>query len=187
MDLDQDIQFINQKDKNLSTEERNKWKMPELPQVPKAARVGTSAKELDRNNELLSSSKEAHGPRKDRGFSEGLETCVLQRTSPEDKRLVEKTNYFVRGPEEEVGPRKGQQPSGSYSSLHKKESASTSAKQGQESPREQSEGQEKGKAQVEKTLYTELQKSKERKDSHRQCVQYGQKSDVIQKQGGGKN
>ncbi|MBW0571850.1 hypothetical protein O181_111565 [Austropuccinia psidii MF-1] len=35
MDLDQDIQVINPKDKNVSPEERHKWRMPELPPVPK--------------------------------------------------------------------------------------------------------------------------------------------------------
>ncbi|MBW0505251.1 hypothetical protein O181_044966 [Austropuccinia psidii MF-1] len=100
MDLDQDIQVISPKDKNVSPEERHKWRMPEIPPVPKgykapfilsfesleaeitaipvfrpelfpagnnrdipislqelvygskAAGVGTSAKSLDRNNEL---------------------------------------------------------------------------------------------------------------------------------------
>ncbi|MBW0509383.1 hypothetical protein O181_049098 [Austropuccinia psidii MF-1] len=64
----------------------------------KAAGVGTSAKYLDRHNELLSSSEEAHGPRKDRRTSEGLDTHVLQGTSPTDKSLVEKPNNVVRGP-----------------------------------------------------------------------------------------
>ncbi|MBW0509623.1 hypothetical protein O181_049338, partial [Austropuccinia psidii MF-1] len=69
--------------------------------------------------------------------------------------------------------------------------ASKSAKQGQESPKDQSEGHEKvkgkGKAQVEQALTTELQNSQEREESHGQCVQYGNDSDGIQKQGGGKN
>ncbi|MBW0542231.1 hypothetical protein O181_081946 [Austropuccinia psidii MF-1] len=142
MDLDQDLQVITPKDKNVSPEERHKWRMPELPQVPKdipvpvqemvygskAAGVGTSAKSLDRHNELLSSSEEVHGPRKDRRTSEGLDTHVLQGTSPTDKSFVEKQKHVVRGPEEEVVPRKGQQPSRSSSSLHKQKSASKSAK-----------------------------------------------------------
>ncbi|MBW0495005.1 hypothetical protein O181_034720 [Austropuccinia psidii MF-1] len=76
----------------------------------KAAVVGTSAKYFDRQNELISSSKEAHGPRKDRGSSEGLNTHVLERTPPTDKSLVQKIKHFVRGPEEEVVPRKGHKP-----------------------------------------------------------------------------
>ncbi|MBW0500707.1 hypothetical protein O181_040422 [Austropuccinia psidii MF-1] len=103
MDLDQDIQVINPKDKIVSPDERHKWKIPELPPVPKGnnrdipvsvqklvygsktARVGTYPKYLDRNHELISSSEEVHGARKDRRTSEGLDTHVLQRTSPTDK------------------------------------------------------------------------------------------------------
>ncbi|MBW0521014.1 hypothetical protein O181_060729 [Austropuccinia psidii MF-1] len=80
----------------------------ELVYGGKAAGVGAYAKSLDRHNELISSSEEFHGPRKDRGSSEGLDTHVLQRTSPTDKSLVEKPKHVVRGPQEEVGPRKGQ-------------------------------------------------------------------------------
>ncbi|MBW0586414.1 hypothetical protein O181_126129 [Austropuccinia psidii MF-1] len=79
----------------------------ELVYCGKAAGVGTSAKSLDRHNELLFSSEEVHGPRKDRRTSEGLDTHVLQGTSPTDKSLVEKPKHVVRGPEEEVGPKKG--------------------------------------------------------------------------------
>ncbi|MBW0593990.1 hypothetical protein O181_133705 [Austropuccinia psidii MF-1] len=76
----------------------------ELVYGGKAAGKGTSAKSLDRNNELISSSEEVHGPRKDRGSCEGLDTHVLQRTSPTDKSLVEKPKHVFRGPEEEVDP-----------------------------------------------------------------------------------
>ncbi|MBW0588097.1 hypothetical protein O181_127812, partial [Austropuccinia psidii MF-1] len=207
MDLDQDIPVINQKDENFSPEERHKWRIPEVPPVPKgsnrdipvsvqelvydvkATRVGTSPKSLDGPHELISSIKEVHGARKDRGTSEGLDTHVFQRTSPTDKSLAEKQKHFIRGPEEEVVLRQGKQPSGSSSSLHKQQSASTSAKQAQTNPKDQSEGQEKGKgkvkAQGEQALPTELQDSQEREDSHGQCVQYGKSSDGIQKQGRG--
>ncbi|MBW0466485.1 hypothetical protein O181_006200 [Austropuccinia psidii MF-1] len=171
MDQDQDIKVINQKYKNASPEERHKWRIPELSQFPK----------------ILYSSEEVHGPRKDRGPSEGLETHVLQRKSQKDEGLVAKPKHFVGGPEERAGPKKGKQVIGSSLSLYKQESASTSAKQGTKSPKEQLEGQEKGKVQVEQTLHTEIQNSKERKDSHRQCVQYGKSSDGIKKQVGGKN
>ncbi|MBW0541391.1 hypothetical protein O181_081106 [Austropuccinia psidii MF-1] len=184
MDLDHEIQLIIPKDKIVGPEERHKRKIPELPPVSignnrnlpvsiqelvyghKAAGVGTYAKSLDRNNELIYSSEEVNGPRKDRGLSEGLDTHVLQRTSPTDKSLVEKPK-------------------------HVQKSASTSAKKGQENPKEQSEGKEKVKGkvkfQVEQALPTELQNSQEREDSHGQCVQYGKNSDGVQKQGGGKN
>ncbi|MBW0530274.1 hypothetical protein O181_069989 [Austropuccinia psidii MF-1] len=91
----------------------------ELVYGGKAAGVGTSTKSLDSQNELLSSSEDVHGPRKVRRTSERLDTHVLQGTSPTDKSLVGKPKHVVRGPEEEVGPRKGKQPSGSSPSLHK--------------------------------------------------------------------
>ncbi|MBW0493541.1 hypothetical protein O181_033256 [Austropuccinia psidii MF-1] len=53
----------------------------ELVHGGKAAGVGTSAKSLDSHNELISSSEKVHGPRKERGSSEGFDTHVLQRTS----------------------------------------------------------------------------------------------------------
>ncbi|MBW0565444.1 hypothetical protein O181_105159, partial [Austropuccinia psidii MF-1] len=139
MDMDQEIKVTNPRDKNVNPEERDKWRMPEFPPVckvlvqelvygVKAAGVGTSAKSLDRNNELISSIEEVHGARKDIGTSEGLETHVLQRISPTDKSLVEKPKHVIRGPEEEVGPREGKQPSGSSPRIQKQTSASTSAK-----------------------------------------------------------
>ncbi|MBW0569831.1 hypothetical protein O181_109546 [Austropuccinia psidii MF-1] len=113
----------------------------ELVYGGKAARVGTSHKSLDRHHELISSSEEAHGARKDRRTSEGLDTHVLQRTSPTDKSLVEKPKHVIRGPEEAVGPREGKQPSGSSPSLHKQKSTSTSTKRAQANPKDQPEGQ----------------------------------------------
>ncbi|MBW0560889.1 hypothetical protein O181_100604 [Austropuccinia psidii MF-1] len=107
--------------------------------------VRASTKSLERQNELLSSSEEVHGPRKDRGPYEGLEPHFFQRKISKEKSLVEKPKHVVRGQEEEDVPRKRQQPSGSSSSLHTQESATKSAKKGQSSPKEQSEGQEKGK------------------------------------------
>ncbi|MBW0526694.1 hypothetical protein O181_066409 [Austropuccinia psidii MF-1] len=83
----------------------------ELVYYSKAAGVVTSAKSLDRNNQLLSSSEEFHGPRKDRRASEGLDTRFLEGTSPTDKSLVEKPKHVIEAPEEEVCRRKGQQPS----------------------------------------------------------------------------
>ncbi|MBW0506319.1 hypothetical protein O181_046034 [Austropuccinia psidii MF-1] len=60
----------------------------ELVYGGKAEIVGTSPRSLDRKNELISSSEEVHGARKDRETSEGLDAHVLQRTSPTDKSLV---------------------------------------------------------------------------------------------------
>ncbi|MBW0545361.1 hypothetical protein O181_085076 [Austropuccinia psidii MF-1] len=178
MDMDQDIKFINQKNKNFNPEERHKWIIPEFPPVPKGylapltlllisvqglvygskvEGVETSAKPLDKDHELLYSSKEALGPSKERGPSEGLDSHLLQRKSPKDKGLIEKPKNFFRGPEERVGPKERQQLSGSSSNLHNQDSTSKIVKKRKEGPKEKSEGQEKGKVQVEQTLPTELQ------------------------------
>ncbi|MBW0503166.1 hypothetical protein O181_042881 [Austropuccinia psidii MF-1] len=76
----------------------------ELVYGGKAEIVGTSPKSLDRHHELISSSEEVHGARKDRGTHDGLDTLVLQGKSPTDKTLVEKPKHVVRGPEEAIGP-----------------------------------------------------------------------------------
>ncbi|MBW0498128.1 hypothetical protein O181_037843 [Austropuccinia psidii MF-1] len=91
----------------------------ELVYGSEAARLGTSPKFLDRNHELISSSEDIHGSRKDRRTSEGLDNNVLQRTSPTDKSLVEKPNHVIRGLEEAVGPREAPQASTSKNMLNK--------------------------------------------------------------------
>ncbi|MBW0464226.1 hypothetical protein O181_003941 [Austropuccinia psidii MF-1] len=127
MDLDQDIHVKNPKDKNVSPERGHKWRMQELPPVPKgrnrdipvsvkelvyggkAAGVGASAKSLGRHNELLLSSEE-DGPRKDRRTSEGLDTHVLQGTIPTDKSLVEKPKNVIRGQKKKLDQGKENSP-----------------------------------------------------------------------------
>ncbi|MBW0520169.1 hypothetical protein O181_059884 [Austropuccinia psidii MF-1] len=125
-----DITSINVRTESLPTGSSRdiQVSVQELVYGSKTARVGTSTKSLDRHHELISSSEEVHGARKERGTSEGLDTHALQRTGPTDKSLVEKPKHVIRGSEEEVGPRQGQHPSGSSPSIHKKKSASTSAK-----------------------------------------------------------
>ncbi|MBW0554210.1 hypothetical protein O181_093925 [Austropuccinia psidii MF-1] len=66
----------------------------ELVYDSKTAIVGTSPNSFDRQHELISSSEELHGSRKDRGTSEGLDMHVLQRTSPTNKILVENQSMF---------------------------------------------------------------------------------------------
>ncbi|MBW0511311.1 hypothetical protein O181_051026 [Austropuccinia psidii MF-1] len=95
----------------------------ELVYGSKTEKVGTSPKSLDRHHELISSSEEVHGARKDGGTSEGLDTHVLQRTTTTDKSLVERPKRVIRGPEEEVVTRQGKQPSGSSPSLNKWETS----------------------------------------------------------------
>ncbi|MBW0590897.1 hypothetical protein O181_130612, partial [Austropuccinia psidii MF-1] len=113
IDMDQDIQVINPKGKNVSPEERHNWRMPELQPVlkgnnrdipvsvkelvygSKTARVGNSPKSLDRHHEFKSSSEEVHGARKDRRTFEGLDTHILQRPIPTDKSLVDKPKHVI--------------------------------------------------------------------------------------------
>ncbi|MBW0578034.1 hypothetical protein O181_117749 [Austropuccinia psidii MF-1] len=128
----------------------------ELVYGRKSARVGVSPKCLDKHHELICSSEEIHGARKKRRTSEGLDTHGLQRTSLTHKSLVEKSKNVIIGPEEGVGPTEGKHSSGSFPSLQKQNSASKCAKQGQANPKDQQEGQAKGKAQVEQALPTEL-------------------------------
>ncbi|MBW0577724.1 hypothetical protein O181_117439 [Austropuccinia psidii MF-1] len=168
MDLDLNIQVTNPKDKNVSPEERHKSditaiavvrpeslstgnnkdipvSVEELVYASKIARVGTSPKSLDRHHELIFSSEEAHGARKDRGTSEGLSTHVFQRKSPTDKSLIEKPKHVIKGPEEEVVPREGKHPSESSPSLHKQKSASTSAKKPKKTQKTNQKGKPKAK------------------------------------------
>ncbi|MBW0588677.1 hypothetical protein O181_128392 [Austropuccinia psidii MF-1] len=193
MDLDQDIQVINQK--RQKSEHRGKAQMEnsrnstssqrlastfdtllESPTAyitaiavsrPESFLTGSSGDIPVSVQKLVYGGKEAGkflGPEKDRGPSEGLESHVFQRTSHQDKGFAEKQKHFFRGPEEKVGQKEGQQPIGSSSNLLNK------LQKG------------KGKVQVKQTLPTELQNSKERKDSHGKCVQYGKNSYGIQKQ-----
>ncbi|MBW0550981.1 hypothetical protein O181_090696 [Austropuccinia psidii MF-1] len=131
------------------------------------------------------------GPEKTDELLRGWTPLSCKGQAQQIKAWLKNQEHFFRGPEEEVGPKKGKQPSQSSSSIHQQESTSKSAKQGHSSPKEQSEGQAKGKGkgkvQVEQALPAELQNSKGRKDSHGKCSQYGKNSDGIQKQGGGKN
>ncbi|MBW0474606.1 hypothetical protein O181_014321 [Austropuccinia psidii MF-1] len=121
----------SQRSEQLSTGNSRNIPVPiqELVYDSKTEAVGTFFKPLDRENELLYSSEEVHGSRKDRGPFEWLDTHVLQMTSPEDKSFFKKSRNFVRKPEE------GQQTCGSSSIVHKQRSALKSPKKGQENPK----------------------------------------------------
>ncbi|MBW0468820.1 hypothetical protein O181_008535 [Austropuccinia psidii MF-1] len=148
MDLNPDISFINQKYKNFSPEEKHKWRMPEVPKVPKEQnhlqQEALEIYQFQHKSCLMAAKKQE----KDSRPSEGLETHFFQIKSPKDKTLVEKPKNLVRAPEVIFGPTEGQQPSGSSSRLHRQEYASKRPKQGQASPKEQSEGQARRKGKV---------------------------------------
>ncbi|MBW0561649.1 hypothetical protein O181_101364 [Austropuccinia psidii MF-1] len=116
-----------------------------LVYVSKTAKVGTSPKSVDRHHELISSSEEVHGARKDRGTSEGLDTHVLQWTSPTEKSLVEKPKHVMKGSEEEVGPRQGQNPSGSSPSIHKQNLPQPVPNKPKQTPKTNQKGKQKAK------------------------------------------
>ncbi|MBW0572893.1 hypothetical protein O181_112608 [Austropuccinia psidii MF-1] len=117
----------------------------ELVYGSKTARVGTSPKSLDRHHELISSNEEVHGVRKDRGTSEGLDTHVLQRTSPTDKILVEKPEDVIRGPEQEIGPRKGKQPVEAPQASTSKNTPQKVPKKPKQTPKTNQKGKEEPK------------------------------------------
>ncbi|MBW0577871.1 hypothetical protein O181_117586 [Austropuccinia psidii MF-1] len=140
----------------------------ELVYGSKTVSVRTSPKSLDRHHELISSSEEVHGARKDRGTPEGLDTHVLQRTNPTDKILVEKPKHVIRGPEEEVDPRQGKRPSGSSPKPPQAKLCLNKCQTSSRKPQRPA------------------RRARKRGESHGQCVQYGKNSDGVQKQGRGK-
>ncbi|MBW0511977.1 hypothetical protein O181_051692 [Austropuccinia psidii MF-1] len=103
----------------------------ELVYGGKEAVVGTSAKSLDKHNELLYSSEEVHGPRKDRRTSEGLETHVLKGKSPIDKTWLKKQSMLSEDQKKKLSQ-------GKDNSSVEAPKASTSSKQGQANPKDKS-------------------------------------------------
>ncbi|MBW0563387.1 hypothetical protein O181_103102 [Austropuccinia psidii MF-1] len=75
----------------------------ELAYGGKEAGVGTSAKCLDRHNELISSSEEVHCSRKYRGSCEGLDTHSLKRTSPTEKAWLKNQRAQWKLPKPQQG------------------------------------------------------------------------------------
>ncbi|MBW0583865.1 hypothetical protein O181_123580 [Austropuccinia psidii MF-1] len=142
-----EITAISVRPKSLST--GNNRDIPvsvhKLVYGSKTAGVGTSPKSLDRHHELISSSEEIHGARKDRGTSKGLDTHVFQRTSPTDKSLVEKPKHFIRGPEEEVGPRQGNSPVEAPQASTSKNTPQQVRNKPKKTPKPNQKGKQKGK------------------------------------------
>ncbi|MBW0494047.1 hypothetical protein O181_033762, partial [Austropuccinia psidii MF-1] len=144
------------------------FSVQELVYGVKEAGVGTSAKSLDSENELLSSSEEVCGPRKDRRTSEGLAPMSFKGQVQQIKAWLKTQSMLSEDQKKKMAQGKDNSP------VEAPQASSKSAKQGQENPKEQSEGQAKGKGkvitQVEQALPTELQNSQEREDSHGQCA-----------------
>ncbi|MBW0541378.1 hypothetical protein O181_081093 [Austropuccinia psidii MF-1] len=146
----------------------------------KTARVETSPKSLDRHHELISSSEEVHAARKDRGTSERpIRRNWLKERKTAQWKLPKPPKAKVHLNSCQTSPRSPQRPTRrarSSPSLHKKNSASTSAQKAQENPKDQQEGQAKGETHVEQALPADLKDSPEIEDSHGQSVQYGKNS-----------
>ncbi|MBW0582674.1 hypothetical protein O181_122389 [Austropuccinia psidii MF-1] len=117
----------------------------ELVYGRKIVGVGISAKPLDRERELSSSSKKIIGPREKRRPSEGLDTHFLQRTSPKDKILVEKLKHFFRGPEEGVGQNKENSPVEAPQASTCKDIPQQVPKKGKKAPKRNRKGKGKPK------------------------------------------
>ncbi|MBW0550702.1 hypothetical protein O181_090417 [Austropuccinia psidii MF-1] len=161
-------------------EERNKWRMPELPPVAKeVVKIYQSqcknwlmvAKHQEQ--ELLPTLwigkmnsylqlKKFLGPEKTWELLKCLTPMSFKGKFQKTKAWLKKPKHIVRGSEEAVGPKEQQQPCGSSSILNKQKYTSTSV-QRKEIPKEQSEGPENCKAQMEQALPSELQNTKERK------------------------
>ncbi|MBW0479552.1 hypothetical protein O181_019267 [Austropuccinia psidii MF-1] len=104
-----------------------------------------SSQILDKEKELLPSSEDVLGARKHTKASEILETHVLKGKGIKNKIFFEKLKHFIRGSEERVGPKEGQQTCGNCRSLHKKESNSKSAKTQASKPQRKTRRAGKGK------------------------------------------
>ncbi|MBW0522706.1 hypothetical protein O181_062421 [Austropuccinia psidii MF-1] len=82
----------------------------ELVDGGKETGVGTSAKSLDRHNELISSIEEVQGPRKDIGSFEGLETHVLQTKSQQIKAWLKNQSMLSEDQKKKLAQGKDNSP-----------------------------------------------------------------------------
>ncbi|MBW0533475.1 hypothetical protein O181_073190 [Austropuccinia psidii MF-1] len=108
-------------------------------------------------NELIYSSEEVLEPRK-----AWAPMSVIGQVQQIKAWLKKKKS--LSEDQKQLAQRKEKKPCGSSSSLHKKQHPSKSTTHRQEIPKEQPEGKEKGKAQFEEALPSEVQNFKERKD-----------------------
>ncbi|MBW0520204.1 hypothetical protein O181_059919 [Austropuccinia psidii MF-1] len=117
----------------------------ELVYGSKAAGVGTSAKSLDRHHELISSSEEVHGPKKDRGPSEGLDTHVIQRKSPTDNSFFENKSIFSEDQKKQLAHGKDNRPVKAPQASASKNLPQQVPNKDKETPKINQKGKEKSK------------------------------------------
>ncbi|MBW0579328.1 hypothetical protein O181_119043 [Austropuccinia psidii MF-1] len=157
MDQDQNIQVINPKDKNVAPEERHKWRMPELPPVPKDLdNFQQEAKEI---YQPVSVQELIYG-----GKEEGVRTS---------SQLVDRENELLPS-----GDQKKELAQKKDNSHVEASQASTSkippqkvADTGKKAPKKKAKQKQKGKVQVEQALPSELQNYKGGKGSYGKCIQ----------------
>ncbi|MBW0482977.1 hypothetical protein O181_022692 [Austropuccinia psidii MF-1] len=121
------------------------FSVQELVYGGKAAGVGTSAKHIDRENELLYSIKEGFGPRKEIGTSERLDTHVLQRTSPKYKSFIVKPKHFFKDQKKELAQKKENSPVEAPQALKRKNKPQKAPNKGKKA----TQRNQKGKYQME--------------------------------------
>ncbi|MBW0481009.1 hypothetical protein O181_020724 [Austropuccinia psidii MF-1] len=117
----------------------------ELVYGGKAAGVGTSPKSLDRQNELLSSSEEVHGPRKDRRTSEGLYTHVLQGTSLKIKAWLKNQSMLSEDQKKKLAQGKDNSPVEAPQTSKSKILPQQVPKKDKQTPKRNKKGEKKAK------------------------------------------
>ncbi|MBW0512951.1 hypothetical protein O181_052666 [Austropuccinia psidii MF-1] len=139
----------------------------ELVYGSKAGGVGTSSKSLDRKNELISSSREVHGPRKDRGSSEGLVSHVLPETSPTDKSLVEKKSMLSEDENKKLAQVKDNSPVEAPQASTSKTLPQNVPKEGKKTPKNNQKGKKKAKSKWNKPYPQNYRTTKKEKTTMR--------------------
>ncbi|MBW0553006.1 hypothetical protein O181_092721 [Austropuccinia psidii MF-1] len=154
--------------------------------------VGNMVKPLAGGHELLLTHQELSGSGKDHRTLRRLEPIVLQRQSQKDKELVEEQKPFIHRPEEGTGNDSSygdRGPSGVYQLQTSSRSIQRQAQMTLERSRKV-ERTIKARANA-KAIGTDLTHrgtgSPNWTFSHGQCVQYGQNSNGIHRQGAGKD
>ncbi|MBW0589219.1 hypothetical protein O181_128934 [Austropuccinia psidii MF-1] len=163
--------------------------LKELVYGGRAEGVGTSAKSLDRHNELLSSSGKVHGPRKDRRTSGGWKPMSCKGQVQQIKAWLKNQSVLSEDQKKKLAQRKDNSPVEAPQGSTSKNPPQQVPNKEKQTPNSNQEGKQKAKGKAKSKWnnpYPQNCRIPKREDSHGQCVQYGKNSDGIQKQGGGK-
>ncbi|MBW0521257.1 hypothetical protein O181_060972 [Austropuccinia psidii MF-1] len=156
----------------------------------KAAGVGTFEKYLDRHNELIFSSEEVHEPRNYSGPSGGWTPMSCKGQVQQIKAWFKNQSLLSEDQQKKLAQGKENSPveapqASTIKNLPQQGKKRTSNTQ--RAIRRARKRKRERQIPVEKALHSELQNYKQRKDSHGKFVQYGKKSDGVQKQVGREN